>query len=109
MRDWWGRRGLPERRELIARRDAERVRTAELARGKTRLKREAVERSRRRHPERESARRAVHSAVRRGDLVKAPCHCGEIKVEGHHPNYSKPLEVIWLCRQHHAELHRRAA
>jgi len=27
------------------------------------------------------------------------------KAERHHPDYSKPLEVIWLCRRHHKRLH----
>ena len=31
--------------------------------------------------------------------------CNEIG-ERHHPDYSKPLEIIWLCRKHHKELHR---
>lgn len=25
--------------------------------------------------------------------------------ERHHPDYSKPLEIIWLCRQHHFKTH----
>ena len=25
--------------------------------------------------------------------------------ERHHPDYDKPLEIIWLCRKHHKELH----
>ena len=29
--------------------------------------------------------------------------CNEIS-ERHHPNYDKPLEIIWLCRKHHKEL-----
>lgn len=27
-------------------------------------------------------------------------------VDGHHENYAKPLEVVWLCRQCHATKHR---
>lgn len=32
------------------------------------------------------------------------CVCGE-KAVAHHPDYSKPLEVIWLCHKHHKEIH----
>lgn len=24
--------------------------------------------------------------------------------EKHHPDYSKPLEIIWVCRQHHSSI-----
>ena len=42
----------------------------------------------------------------KGLIQKNPCEvCGAIKVEGHHPNYDEPLNVIWLCKKHHAELH----
>ena|SRR3990167_9427485 len=55
-----------------------------------------------RHPERSAARIAVNNAVRDGRLQKAPCVvCGNAKSEGHHIDYSRPLDVIWLCRHHH--------
>ncbi len=42
-----------------------------------------------------------------GELVPQPCRtCGASKVEKHHPDYSKPLNVIWLCRPCHLRLHR---
>ena len=45
-------------------------------------------------------------AVRRGEVVKQPCvRCGEKKSFGHHDDYSKPLDVIWLCALHHRERH----
>jgi hypothetical protein len=55
------------------------------------------------------ARRAVHRALASGQLVKGPCEvCGtEEGVEAHHADYSRPLDVTWLCIQHHAERHGR--
>lgn len=47
-------------------------------------------------------------AVQKGDIAKKSCEvCGAVKVQGHHDDYSKPLEVRWLCQKHHKELHRR--
>jgi hypothetical protein len=52
------------------------------------------------------AKQKVNNAVRDGRLKKLPCIiCNNPKSEGHHHDYSKPLEVIWLCRIHHARLH----
>lgn len=42
---------------------------------------------------------------RRGKLIPQPCRCGSTKVEMHHPDYSKPLMVEWLCRPCHREIH----
>lgn len=58
------------------------------------------------HPERRSARVAVGNAVRDGRLEKQPCFtCGSSKVEAHHADYSRPLDVVWLCRTHHRAAH----
>lgn len=58
-------------------------------------------------PEKIFARQEVMKAVKRGDLQKNPCErCGERKVHGHHTDYSKPLQVIWLCVKHHNEAHK---
>ncbi len=52
------------------------------------------------------AHNAVNNAVRDGRLIKLPCEfCGDEKVHGHHKDYSKPLEVIWLCAKCHNRLH----
>jgi hypothetical protein len=50
----------------------------------------------------------ARGAVRRGKLLRLPCEvCGELKSEAHHDDYTKPLEVRWLCRVHHREHHVR--
>lgn len=59
---------------------------------------------RKRNPAKVAARKAVFSAVRSCLLIKELCFCGE-ESEAHHPDYSKPLDVIWLCRKHHLEIH----
>ena len=44
----------------------------------------------------------VRYALATGRLTKQPCQvCGCEKSESHHHDYSKPLEVEWLCRTHH--------
>jgi hypothetical protein len=30
-----------------------------------------------------------------------------VSSQGHHPDYSKPFEVVWLCQLHHSEEHRK--
>lgn len=53
-----------------------------------------------------AARTKVSKAVLRGKLIKLPCEiCGNPESEGHHDDYSKPLEVRWLCKKHHTEHH----
>lgn len=47
-------------------------------------------------------------AVRSGKIIKKSClECGENKTQAHHPDYAKPLEVIWLCTTCHANQHRK--
>jgi hypothetical protein len=61
------------------------------------------------NPHKMSARQAVRTAILNGNLVR-PGICSvcllEKKPDAHHPDYSKPLEVIWLCRQCHADVHK---
>lgn len=55
------------------------------------------------------ARQEVLKALQRGDLVRKPCQeCGERPTDAHHPDYSKPLVVDWLCKPHHRQLHLQA-
>lgn len=59
-----------------------------------------------RNPEKNAARRKLSDAIRRGRLIPKPCEkCGILPSEGHHTDYTKPLDVMWLCKRHHVEIH----
>lgn len=51
-----------------------------------------------RYPERLLAERSLNRAVESGEIERQPCWvCGAEPAQGHHDDYSKPLEVRWLC------------
>ena len=108
MRAYYQSKTPEERHRLfVAGRDPDRVAAHEKARSKTPQKQASVRRSQLRHPERTRARIHVHNAIARGKMTKEPCVvCGKEKVEAHHPDYTKPLEVIWYCRLHHVAAYR---
>lgn len=61
----------------------------------------------RRNPAKARATTAVSNAVRDGRLTRQPCEvCGATRAQAHHDDYSKPLDVRWLCTKHHAEWHK---
>ena len=54
-------------------------------------------------------------AISKGTLIPEPCEIcgvterckdGRNKIHAHHDDYSKPLEVRWLCKSHHHEWHK---
>ncbi len=56
------------------------------------------------YPEKQKARKILNRAVKSGKIDRLPCAvCGknEGRIEAHHEDYAKPLEVIWLCKPHH--------
>ena len=55
---------------------------------------------------RASARSYLKVYVKRGKIARQPCLSCGAPAEGHHPDYDRPLYVLWLCREHHMELHR---
>lgn len=61
---------------------------------------------RERYPEKYAARQAINDGLRDGRVTRMPCEvCGEARSEAHHPDYSRPLEVQWLCFKHHRKIH----
>ncbi len=60
------------------------------------------------YPEKVKAKTTMNTAVSNGTLKK-PTICPKCKkekrIEGHHEDYSKPLEVIWRCHSCHMKIH----
>lgn len=64
-------------------------------------------RTKAKYPEKEKARRILMFAIRSGKLIRLPCLiCGNKKSEAHHTDYTKPLDVVFLCRRHHIDVHK---
>lgn len=53
-------------------------------------------------------RSLTRSYIKAGILIKEKCEiCRTMKnIEAHHDNYTKPMDIRWLCRKHHREHHR---
>lgn len=61
--------------------------------------------------QKERARRKARYAIRKGELDR-PDRCegcgGDGRIEAHHDDYEKPLDVEFLCRKCHHYLHSRS-
>ncbi len=59
------------------------------------------------HPEKYRARQMIGNATKIGKLERKPCEfCGNPKSQAHHHDYSKPLDVVWLCCPCHVQRHK---
>ena len=59
-------------------------------------------------PHKKEATAKLNRAIKAGKITREPCMvCGsdEGRIEAHHEDYSKPLEVHWLCVRHHNDRH----
>lgn len=96
MNEWYRRPGNAERVR-------ERMRAYNEAHPDTRSYRRPAE-------EKLRARNAINHAIASGQIARQGCEvCGEADAQAHHDDYSKPLDVRWLCRRHHGEVHRTVA
>jgi hypothetical protein len=68
---------------------------------------ESCRASTRKHYNKRLARIAVSHAMKSGALIRQPCErCGVTKrIHAHHEDYSKPLDVNWLCKDCHGKRH----
>lgn len=73
-----------------------------------RAKKRYVERIKMENPEKIRARNAIENALRKGTIKRASAcfFCaGADRLEAHHPDYHRPLDVYWLCSRCHGKLH----
>lgn len=53
-----------------------------------------------------NARAMARVYVSRGKIQKRPCQvCGSEDAERHHPDYDRPLDIVWVCRHCHLAIH----
>jgi hypothetical protein len=72
--------------------------------GRRRQVLEGQRKHRAKYPDKYKARNLVNNALRDGVIHRKPCEvCGDHDSEAHHYDYSKPLDVHWLCFKHHRE------
>lgn len=64
---------------------------------------------RKKNPEKYKAHYFVMDALRSKKIIRPKnCEkCLRVDLHAHHDDYSKPLDVKWLCPVHHAEIHRK--
>ena len=54
------------------------------------------------------ANRFITNRLFRGTLKKGRCvFCGAENAQAHHEDYSKPNCIVWLCLEHHWDVHAR--
>ncbi len=60
---------------------------------------------RKNNPIKARAHYAVQNSIKKGLIITKSCEiCGN-KAHAHHDDYSKQLEIRWLCNKHHKEWH----
>jgi len=69
----------------------------------------AIYKSMEKHKDKMKARFKLNYNIRIGNIIKpsiCPVCLKKKKIEGHHEDYTKPLDVKWMCKQCHFDYHR---
>lgn len=83
----------------------EKIRAYDRARG-NRQSHDYLRKYREKYPRKYKAHNIVNNAIRDKKLFKEPCEvCGNENSVAHHDDYSKPLNIRWLCQAHHKQWH----
>lgn len=53
----------------------------------------------------QQARRAVQSGLLVKPSVCSWCGAADLPIHGHHPDYARPLMVVWVCARCHKQHH----
>ena len=63
---------------------------------------------RKNNPIKYKAHTIVNHAINAKFIIKQPCEiCGcTTRLHAHHDDYSKPLDIRWLCAEHHFQWHK---
>lgn len=97
------------RRASLPKRVAARLKYSATENGK-----EALRRGKAKWSESNILKRAVHiivgNAVRDGLLIKpencSSCGKDDVRIHGHHCDYAKPMDVLWMCSSCHCAWHK---
>lgn len=88
-------------------RESARKSSRKYARDNKEKRKESVDKYRDKNKKKYQCHGIVAYAIKCGNIKRMPCEiCGKDKTHAHHDDYSKPLEVRWLCDKHHNEWHR---
>ena len=71
-------------------------------------RRKAAQKYRNAHKDRIYCGHQIAWRIQRGKIIRpTECmSCGNTGfVEAHHPNYSQPLNIVWLCLSCHRDIH----
>lgn len=84
----------------------DRIRAYDRERG-NRQSKQYKDQYKKKYPNKYKAHTMVNNAIRDKRLFKEPCevcNCTE-KIHAHHDDYAKPLNIRWLCAEHHRQWH----